>query len=147
MAIERALVPGVATCYREVDEMQEVPENYRLHQNATVERNINSAELIEVPAKVADPNETIRIQEELLLVPLGCVLAIWALIYLTPFAFWKALRYRIRRVEPSHKIPCSKCQYFQNSPYLQCAVHPSKVLKTEAINCPDYCHNSEKNFP
>jgi len=36
------------------------------------------------------------------------------------------------------KIPCSNCIYFQNNPYLKCAVNPCKAFKDEAVNCSDY---------
>jgi hypothetical protein len=35
-------------------------------------------------------------------------------------------------------IPCAKCRYFSPSSHLHCAVRPSNVLTTEAIDCSDY---------
>jgi hypothetical protein len=35
-------------------------------------------------------------------------------------------------------IPCAKCRYFSSSSYLHCAVRPSDVLTTGAIDCSDY---------
>ncbi|MEC4985267.1 MAG: hypothetical protein SAJ37_20205 [Oscillatoria sp. PMC 1068.18] len=43
----------------------------------------------------------------------------------------------------SRKLPCSKCVYFENNPYLKCAVRPDLVLTKEATNCKDYRLNSE----
>ncbi|MGL5939792.1 MAG: hypothetical protein ACRC2S_05305 [Waterburya sp.] len=37
-----------------------------------------------------------------------------------------------------NSIPCTKCQFFHNNSYLKCAVHPSKVLRSEAKECSDY---------
>jgi hypothetical protein len=36
------------------------------------------------------------------------------------------------------RIPCAKCRYFSSSFHLHCAVRPSEVLTTEAIDCSDY---------
>jgi hypothetical protein len=37
------------------------------------------------------------------------------------------------------QIPCKKCQYFSNNPYLKCAIRPLTVMSEEALDCPDYC--------
>lgn len=37
----------------------------------------------------------------------------------------------------SPRIPCSRCRFFNPSPHLKCAVHPTKVLTPKAINCSD----------
>ncbi|MBW4515714.1 MAG: hypothetical protein KME11_10860 [Timaviella obliquedivisa GSE-PSE-MK23-08B] len=36
-------------------------------------------------------------------------------------------------------IPCGKCRYFSSNSYVPCAVHPSKALTVEAVDCADYC--------
>jgi hypothetical protein len=36
------------------------------------------------------------------------------------------------------QVPCRKCRFFSSNSYLQCAVHPSTVLKDEAKDCSDY---------
>lgn len=43
---------------------------------------------------------------------------------------------------PSFKptIPCQKCAYFDNNPYLKCALHPVEASTKEAINCSDFQH-------
>ena len=37
------------------------------------------------------------------------------------------------------QVPCRKCKFLANNQYLKCAVHPSKVLTAQAVNCTDYC--------
>jgi|GEM_PF-6691583 len=37
-------------------------------------------------------------------------------------------------------IPCQKCSYFDNNPYLKCALHPLEASTKEAINCSDFQH-------
>lgn len=39
------------------------------------------------------------------------------------------------------KPPCAKCVYFDNNPYLKCALHPVEAATKEAINCLDYKRN------
>ncbi|NWF58170.1 MAG: hypothetical protein HXY43_02315 [Fischerella sp.] len=56
----------------------------------------------------------------------------------------KAILNRIFTIKHNHQIPCGKCQYFKNNRYLQCAIHPTKVLSQEAINCPDYLPQDKK---
>lgn len=116
------------------------------HIDRAEQKNINGAEFSEAPVNAVNQIETIITQEGLLLLPLGFVMIGWSLIYILPWALWKALRYRIvtPSVQRSHQIPCVNCQYFNADPYLQCAVQPSKVLKTEAKDCPDYCSKSDK---
>ncbi|MBD2605720.1 hypothetical protein H6G81_14590 [Scytonema hofmannii FACHB-248] len=42
-----------------------------------------------------------------------------------------------------HKVPCHRCRYFSRNPYLKCALHPVIVLTEQAVDCTDYCPNSE----
>jgi hypothetical protein len=37
-----------------------------------------------------------------------------------------------------YKVPCYQCRYFSPNPFIQCALHPSEVLKESAIDCRDY---------
>jgi hypothetical protein len=37
-----------------------------------------------------------------------------------------------------HLIPCHKCRYFSSNSYVHCAVHPSRAMTPEAIDCSDY---------
>jgi hypothetical protein len=46
----------------------------------------------------------------------------------------------------SPKLPCSNCRFFGSNPYLKCAVHPSKALKSEAMNCSDYWSQDSDRF-
>jgi hypothetical protein len=44
----------------------------------------------------------------------------------------------LSKADVQQRIPCAKCRYFSSSSYLHCAVRPSDVLTTEAIDCSDY---------
>ncbi len=50
----------------------------------------------------------------------------------------KILKNRMTTLQYFSQIPCRTCRFFTNNQYLKCAVHPSTVLKQQAINCPDY---------
>lgn len=50
----------------------------------------------------------------------------------------KTLRNQSTTLQYFNQIPCRTCQFFTNNQYLKCAVHPSTVLKQQAINCSDY---------
>jgi hypothetical protein len=41
-------------------------------------------------------------------------------------------------LQQQQRIPCAKCRYFSSSSHLHCAVRPSDVLTTGAIDCSDY---------
>jgi hypothetical protein len=62
---------------------------------------------------------------------------------------FKKYRFRKKKVVYSKnlqtfvEIPCRKCQFFSNNPYLKCAIRPSSVMNERAIDCPDY---SPRNF-
>lgn len=45
--------------------------------------------------------------------------------------------------KPRHKFLCYRCRYFGDNPYIKCALHPNTVLTEQAVNCTDYCPNSE----
>jgi hypothetical protein len=47
----------------------------------------------------------------------------------------------IRRL---HRIPCSKCQYFTESYYLKCTVHPELACSEGSIDCRDYLVQSPR---
>lgn len=43
--------------------------------------------------------------------------------------------------------PCRECRFFQNNTYLNCAVHPTRVLTEEAYDCSDYFSTKNKTLP
>lgn len=55
-----------------------------------------------------------------------------------------AIRKQFSLLKRSQKFPCGRCRYFQNNPYLYCAVQPARVLQEEAKDCPDYSSHSSQ---
>ncbi|MBE9045475.1 hypothetical protein IQ255_13875 [Pleurocapsales cyanobacterium LEGE 10410] len=58
--------------------------------------------------------------------------------------FWLSSKFKLfdnisLGIRPSPQIPCKNCRFLAKNQYLKCAVHPSKVLTAQAINCSDYC--------
>ncbi|HEY9711486.1 MAG TPA: hypothetical protein V6D48_24980 [Oculatellaceae cyanobacterium] len=47
-------------------------------------------------------------------------------------------RHKMLSLKNSHQVPCKNCRFFQNNPYLQCAVHPDTALTSQAIHCSDF---------
>lgn len=41
-------------------------------------------------------------------------------------------------IEHFHKFPCRSCHYFEDNPFLKCAVHPDRALTMQSLNCSDY---------
>lgn len=55
------------------------------------------------------------------------------------FANWiPKLKLNKPRVDRLPQVKCEGCQYFNNSLYLKCAIHPTSVMTSEAIDCQDY---------
>lgn len=58
-------------------------------------------------------------------------------------AFWVEVRKKylpIKKKESldSSHFPCYQCKFFNQNPYLKCAVNPSVALTQEASNCKDF---------
>lgn len=108
------------------------------YQNISAE---NQATNFQIESQSAPPiqikNEALAVNE-LTFYALLCLMGIlFALILRFDFKIIRYLKHLIHlRVPP--KIPCSNCIYFQNNPYVKCAVNPCKALKEEAVNCSDY---------
>lgn len=57
-------------------------------------------------------------------------------------AFYLHLRERFivkrRRIKVAKNSPCQHCCYFDNNPFLNCALHPTDALRNQSENCRDY---------
>ena len=57
--------------------------------------------------------------------------------------FWLLSKFKLTdkrsSIQRFTQIPCRNCRFLANNQYLKCAVHPSKVLTAQAVNCTDYC--------
>lgn len=67
-----------------------------------------------------------------------CLLIAWGLSIGTFVTILVSCTRGWRYVNKLHSVPCSKCQYFTDSRYLKCTVHPDLACSEEAINCRDF---------
>jgi len=56
----------------------------------------------------------------------------------------KRRQHLLLSVKSHPTAPCLRCQYFNNNPYLKCALHPVTVLTKEASDCKNYSLYIEK---
>ncbi len=67
-----------------------------------------------------------------------CLLIAWSLSIGTVITILVSCTKGWRYVGKLHSVPCSKCQYFTDSRYLKCTIHPEMACSEEAINCRDF---------
>jgi hypothetical protein len=69
---------------------------------------------------------------------LVCLLIAWSLSIGTFVTILASCTKGWRYVGKLHSVPCSKCQYFTDSRYLKCTVHPELACSEDAISCRDF---------
>lgn len=122
-----------------------------LNQEAVEQSNFKRVEIIEVESKSAPltqlPTRTVTdFKGGFLFVSVVFVVIASVLSCVKGFKFPKGLSNKLNTIKRSHRIPCSTCRFYNNDPFLKCAVHPSKVLSEEACDCPDYCLRDNNKF-
>ncbi|MCY7274799.1 MAG: hypothetical protein LH702_13980 [Phormidesmis sp. CAN_BIN44] len=79
----------------------------------------------------------------LLMIPL-CFVAIWAAVVCVISNTWKPSRKEIERSRQTAQLPCKKCAYFSNNPYVKCAVNPQIAMTRSANDCGDFHSKDQK---
>lgn len=102
------------------------------------QENVTQVELVRAESNETEPEVAFVPDYTLFWIPLGFMM-VWIIIVLMTSDFWTVARHGILSVKHLQQVPCKSCQFFKNNPYLQCAVHPSRALTAEAVNCSDYC--------
>ncbi|MBD1875948.1 hypothetical protein H6F75_20920 [Nodosilinea sp. FACHB-131] len=69
-----------------------------------------------------------------IVVPLG----IWFMVLVFVLAILLAVSDGVQRLRRLHQVPCFRCQYYTNSPYLKCPVRPLDAGSEAALCCTDY---------
>jgi len=114
----------------------------RHFQRADVSKvSSNQAPLLEAPT-----HEVTETNAQLLLIPMCLAVIAWAVIFSRQSGFWKTVGNKRHTIKRCDQIPCSSCRFFKNEPYLKCAVHPLKVSRADAINCPDFLSLDSNKF-
>jgi hypothetical protein len=71
------------------------------------------------------------------LVPI-CFFCAWALIILTAWSIYSAVKDSVATTQKMHQIPCTNCQFFTGDYRLKCTVQPTIANTEAAIECLDY---------
>jgi hypothetical protein len=93
------------------------------------------------PIQENNPQSTINYGDYLGFIP---PLALFALLLIFKIDFKEYIQNKIYAWKYFGKIPCYRCRFFKDNPYLKCAVHPSKVLTIKAVDCLDYQAKNNK---
>jgi hypothetical protein len=126
--------------------MRGIPIAQTLKQNESIESYPNQDFNVgEIPANAAFTDETRIPTQGLLAIPFGIIALAWIVFFMKRSLTWKVTRYPNVQYR-NQKIPCSQCRFFGRNSYLQCAVHPAKVSKKEAIGCSDYWAQDSDKF-
>ena len=67
-----------------------------------------------------------------------CFLCAWFLLILLVGSIFNSLIGIVNQLRIMHQIPCHSCQYFIDSYYLKCTIHPDIANTELAINCGDF---------
>jgi hypothetical protein len=83
------------------------------------------------------PSSSVPQDAALLLIPL-CFVAIWAAVVCVISDTWKLSRKDMTTNKQIAQLPCKKCRFYNNNPYVKCAVNPHAAMTKEAMECQDY---------
>lgn len=72
-----------------------------------------------------------------LIIPL-CFVAIWAAVVCVVSNSWKPSRREVESSKHTTQLPCKKCVYFSNNPYIKCAANPHIAMTKAANDCSDF---------
>jgi hypothetical protein len=75
--------------------------------------------------------------------PIVSSIAVLTAIAVSTYACISKQRQKAQVHQCASKTPCHSCEYFTNNLYLNCALHPTTVLTEAAVDCIDYCPNSQ----
>lgn len=105
---------------------------------------LTRTEIVPAPADRAPAaNPSIAQEASLLLVPI-CFIAIWAGVVCIIADTWKLNRKEVKNTRQLAQLPCKKCQYFSNNPYMKCAVNPYVAMTPAANDCAEFRSRNPK---
>lgn len=104
-----------------------------LSHSKTVEVQLAQAE-----PNIANPDASAISTNTLFLIPISLLTA-WAISVVIYSDILTILKHGFLAVKHSNQVPCRNCRFFQNNPYLRCAVNPATALTDKASDCSDYC--------
>jgi hypothetical protein len=80
----------------------------------------------------------------LLMIPL-CFVAIWAAVVCVISNTWKPGHKEVESSQYTTQLPCKKCRFFNNNPYVKCAVNPHIAMTKAANTCSDFQPKERKS--
>lgn len=132
-------------------ELHNMHEDF-VNLNISINNSVDKTNLIEIELVKAEPEVTPShgTKQQQTAVPDGILfwlplslMTFWMIVAFRLSNVWKVTQHRLTTAKILSQVPCKKCQYFKNNPYLKCAIHPTTALTEEAINCSDYSPNKE----
>lgn len=114
-------------------------------KNHTVETTAHESQFQPSELSTASSNKNLLSPELLSLAVLGVFFLLYVTLYrkvCNPKETRTPYQYRL-------SIPCKHCRFYSPNSYLQCAIHPSRVLRFDAAHCSDYYprHNGSYRNP
>ncbi|MBW4439785.1 MAG: hypothetical protein KME10_00840 [Plectolyngbya sp. WJT66-NPBG17] len=107
---------------------------------------VTRTEIVQAPAdRAPTASSPIAQDASLLLVPI-CFMAIWAGVVCIIADTWKLNRKEVKTTRNLAQLPCKKCQFFSNNPYMKCAVNPHMAMTPDATDCSDFRSRSAKTI-
>lgn len=99
----------------------------------------STVQITEAPADRPDTSSVSAVAHDaaLLLIPI-CFVAIWAGVVCVISDTWKLSRKDMKTSKTIAQLPCKKCRFFSNNPYMKCAVNPYVAMTKAATECQEY---------
>lgn len=84
-------------------------------------------------------NNTLLVLDVIFLIVM--MIAVFSLISMPLYSYVPLWRKYSTQLRQSRKAPCDRCQYFNHNAYLNCALHPTRALTEQSLDCADYWPN------
>ncbi len=117
------------------------PSDFIRHSDSTLYAQSTPAE--SRPSASQGSSSVAAQDAALLMIPL-CFVAIWAAVVCVISNTWKPSRKEIESSRQTAQLPCKKCAYFSNNPYVKCAVNPHVAMTRSANDCGDFQSKDRK---
>lgn len=105
---------------------------------SSVDHSAQSALTEPRPSSTSQSGSAIAPQDATVLIIPLCFVAIWAAVVCVISNTWKPSRKEIENSKQTARLPCKKCAYFNNNPYIKCAANPHIAMTKAANDCCDF---------
>lgn len=109
-----------------------------LLKDSTPEKDFSQVTVSEVKQNEIQHSDINAPETLVFLGPIAFIIS-WAILFLMLSKIGRGATNEIlMNIKPLNQVPCKNCHFFSNNAYLKCALQPSLVLTTKAIDCSDY---------